>query len=407
MHNFLPYTSEMIIDRDIAPQVLESAAAFRAITITGPRQSGKTTLCRSLFREHRYLSLEDPDVRQRAMADPKGLLAACADGAILDEIQRAPDLLSYLQGIIDENPVPGRWIITSSENLTLRSSVSQSLAGRTDVFHLLPLTRQEACRFPSAPGTLDETLLTGSYPEVLQKPEMDASRWFRAYTQTYLERDAPQYIKPRNLIAFREFMGQAAGRVGTLTNYDSLAEASSITHATSKQWLSLLEAGFIVFRLPPYRRNIRKRLAKRPKLYFYDSGLACSLLGIRTVEQLRSHPQRGAIFENWVVSEIHKQRRNQGLDGGMYFYREQNRTETDIVIDAAHGVLLLECKSAATPDSHLFSPARRVASHMQQHGIPAKIAVAYGGSEYQQWPDGALIPWNSLEQYASRLPQPA
>lgn len=404
MHNFLFYTWGMIIDRDIAAQVLKSAATFRAITITGPRQSGKTTLCRSLFREHRYLSLEDPDVRQRAVVDPKGLLADCADGAILDEIQRAPDLLSYLQGIIDENPVPGRWVITSSENLTLRSSVSQSLAGRTDVFHLLPLTRMEACRFPSAPATLDETLLTGSYPEVLQKPEMDVSRWFRAYTQTYLERDAPQYIKPGNLIAFREFMGQAAGRVGTLTNYDSLAEASSIRHATAKQWLSLLEACFIVFRLPPYRRNIRKRLAKRPKLYFYDTGLVCSLLGIRTAEQLHSHPQRGAIFENWVVSEILKQRRNQGLDSGMYFYREQNRTETDIVIDTAHGVLLLECKSAATPDSHLFGSARRVAAHLHQQGILTKIAVAYAGGEYQQWPEGALIPWHGLEEHVSCLP---
>ena len=391
----------MIIERDLAAILRESAGAFRAITLTGPRQSGKTTLCRHLFPNHAYASLEDLVVRERAQLDPMGFLQDFTSGAILDEIQHAPHLLSYLQRIIDEDPEPGRWILTGSQNLELMKEVSQTLAGRTDVAYLLPLCRREATRFPSPPLGLEDTLFTGSFPEVLGNPRMDPVRWYNAYVSTYIERDVRGLIKESNLSTFQRFLRLAAGRAAGILNHNSLGDDCGISAPTAGKWLDLLETGFVVFRLQPFFRNVKKRLTKSPKLYFHDTGLICWLLGIQTPGQLRSHPLRGQIFENWVVSEIVKLRYSKGLVHGLFFYNERNRVETDLVIESPGGFLLLECKSSATPAARMFHSARRVQGHFREMGLDANIAVAYGGDEMQRWSEGTLIPWHSLEAHAS------
>jgi len=389
----------VIVDRDLGAELLASAEAFRAITLTGPRQSGKTTLCQHIFPSHAYVSLEDIAMRQRATEDPRGFLADYPNGAILDEIQHAPHLLSYLQGILDENPVPGRWILTGSQNFALMKEVSQSLAGRTAVLHLLPLSWQEVSRFPSPPAKLEEAIFTGSYPEILGNPKMDPGRWHSAYMRTYIERDVRGMIREGNLPTFQRFVQLAAGRAARILNYEALASDCGISHHAARNWLSLLETSYVVFQLPPFFRNIRKRLSKRPKLFFHDTGLVCWLLGIQSAGQLRSHPLRGPIFENWVVSEVVKQRYNRGLTGGLCFYHEKNRAEADLVVESPEGVLLLECKSSATPAPSLFRGVRRVQAHFREFGIAAEAAVAYAGDQLQRWPAGALIPWRCLDSH--------
>ena len=371
----------------------------------GPRQSGKTTLCRHLFPDHAYVSLEDPSKRQLALEDPQRFLAGFTQGAVLDEVQRAPDLLSYLQGIMDEDPAPGRWILTGSQNFGLAANVSQSLAGRTGVFHLLPLSRREATRFAWAPSSLEEAMFTGGYPRIFDR-RIEPPEWFASYAQTYLERDVRQITSINDLVSFQRFVQLAAARTGQELNYDDLAGDCGVSQQTVKKWLSVLEASYIAFRLPPFFRKVGKRLIKRPKLYFHDTGLACWLLGVQGPEQLHAHPLRGALFETWTVSEIVKLRsaHQSGLTRGMYFYREKNHAEVDLVIESSGGVLLLEAKSAVTPSASLLAGAQRVAKHFSGTGIPCEIAVAFGGDEPQRRTGGTLIPWHSLETCSEFMP---
>ncbi len=385
----------MFIDRDITPTLLEGAAQSPTITLTGPRQSGKTTLCQALFQQHPYVTLEAPDERAFASEDPRGFLAQYPQGAVIDEVQRVPDLPSYLQGIIDEDPTPGRWILTGSQNLSLLATVSQSLAGRTAVHNLLPLTHGEVTRFEQHPENLEETLFTGGYPRIFDRG-IDPTAWLRSYVATYLERDVRTIANIGDLATFQRFVELCAGRTGQLLNYSSLANDCGVSQPTAKAWLSILEASFVAFRLSPFHANLRKRLVKMPKLYFHDTGLVCWLLGIRAPEQLRAHPLRGAIFETWIISEIVKHRTNLGISGGLSFYRDSNGAEVDLVIQQPSGVMLIEAKSAATASSSLFDSARRVRRHFPEALHPLEIAVAYGGDELQQRKDGRLIPWRSL-----------
>ena len=398
----------MVITRDIAKQVIECANQLPVVTITGPRQSGKTTLCKQLFAEHPYVSLEDPGIRQFALDDPKDFLRSYPNGAILDEVQRAPDLLSYLQGIVDADAAPGRWILTGSQNLSLLSHVNQSLAGRTGIFHLLPLSRSEAMRFPKAPETLREALFSGGYPRIFDR-QLNPSAWLSLYAATYLERDVRQILNIGDMITFQRFLQLAAGRTGQVLSIGNLAGDCGVAPATVRNWLSVLEASYITFRLPPYIRNINKRLTKTPKLYFYDTGLACWLLGIQTPEQLRLHPLRGAIFETWVVSEIVKQRvlRDPALVRGLYFYREKNIGEVDLVLEYPHGVLLVEAKSGTTPHPSMFTQPNRARPHFEKASISCEIAVAYGGDDAHHAGGGSLVPWHaldSLEECAPSVP---
>ena len=386
-----------MIQRDLAPEVVRAAAEMPAVTLTGPRQSGKTTLCRALFPEHAYRTLEAPDHRAFATDDPRAFLAQFPDGAVIDEVQRVPALLSYLQGIIDADPAPGRWILTGSQNLALLDSVSQSLAGRTEVLHLLPLTWEEITRFDRCPPDLDEALLSGGYPRIFDR-DLDPSRWLRAYAATYLERDVRGITNIGDLVLFQRFLELCAGRTGQLLNYSSLADDCGISQPTAKAWLSVLEASFVAFRLPAFHSNVRKRLVKMPKLHFHDSGLVCWLLGIREPEQLRSHPLRGAIFETWVVSEVLKHRANRGESGGLSFYRDRDGAEVDLVIERPQQVTLVEAKSAETASSSLFAGARRVRRHIDDASRECDVVVVYGGDRGQRRTDGRLTPWRKLRE---------
>ena len=386
-----------MIARDIAPRLEESAQTWPSITLTGPRQSGKTTLCRNLFPHLPYRSLEAPDVRAFAAEDPRAFLALLPDGAVIDEVQRVPDLCSYLQGVIDADPAPGRWILTGSQNLVLLENVSQSLAGRTAICNLLPLSHREIMRFPQRPKTLDVTLFAGGYPRIFDRG-LDPADWLRSYVAAYIERDVRTVSNIGDLGAFQRFVALCAGRTAQLLNYASLAGDCGISQPTAKAWLSVLETGFIAFRLPAFHGNLRKRLVKMPKLHFYDTGLVCWLLGIHTSGQLQTHPLRGAIFESWVVSEIVKHRANRGITGGLSFYRDSNGAEADLIVEHPSRLTLVEAKSAATASSALFAGARRVQRHLAGQSRPCSLAVAYGGEAIEHREAGDLIPWRELHR---------
>ena len=386
-----------MIERDLAPQLMRAARQFPSITLTGPRQSGKTTLCRALFSKQPYTTLEAPDIRALATEDPRGFLREFPHGAIIDEVQRVPELLSYLQGIIDSDPEPGRWILTGSQNLSLLESVSQSLAGRTAVHYLLPLSRHEIVRFDRHPQSLGETLFAGAYPRIFDR-ELNPADWLRSYVATYIERDVRTISNVGDLPTFQRFVQLCAGRTAQLVNYSSLADDCGISQPTAKAWLGILETSFLTFRLPAFHANLRKRLVKMPKLYFYDTGLACWLLGIRTPQQLRAHPLRGPIFETWVVSEIVKYRTNRGEMGGLSFYRDSNGAEADLIVEHPSHITLVEAKASATPSSTLFRGARRVRRHLSQLPRPCSVVVAYGGDQRQQRKAGRLIPWRDLHE---------
>ena len=387
----------MAVQRDLTPRLIDAAQKSPSITLTGPRQSGKTTLSRAVFPQHGYVSLEALDARAFASEDPRAFLSQYPDGAIIDEVQRVPELLSYLQGIIDAAPKPGRWILTGSQNLYLAESVSQSLAGRTAVHHLLPLARNEVVRFVQHPRTLEEAVLAGGYPRIFDQA-LNPSEWLRSYVATYIERDVRAISQVGDLTIFQRFVELCAGRTAQLINYSALASDCGVSQPTARAWLAILEASFIVFRLLPFHKNLGKRLVKMPKLHFYDTGLVCWLIGIRTPEQLRSHPLRGPIFETWVVSEIVKHRMNLGETRGLFFYRNRDGAEVDLVIEHPSRVTLVEAKSSQTPSSSLFDGARRVRRHLVDSSLPCDVVIAYGGDEYQNRAHGRLIPWDRVHE---------
>ena len=387
----------MPVQRDLAPRLIAAAQKSPSITLTGPRQSGKTTLSRAVFPRHSYVSLEAPDVRAFAADDPRAFLAQYPDGAIIDEVQRVPELPSYLQGIIDDAPEPGRWVLTGSQNLALAESVSQSLAGRTAIHNLLPLARTEVVRFDRHPKTLEEAVLAGGYPRIFDEA-LDPSEWLRSYVATYVERDVRSISQVGDLTTFQRFVELCAGRTAQLINYSALASDCGVSQPTAKAWLSILEASFMLFRLPPFHANLGKRLVKMPKLHFYDTGLVCWLIGIRAPEQLRTHPLRGPIFETWVVSEIVKHRTNLGETSGLFFYRNRDGAEADLVIEHPSGLTLVEAKSSQTPSSSLFDGADRVRGHFAGSSIPCDVVVAYGGEESQDRSVGRLIPWTRIHE---------
>lgn len=386
-----------MIERDLTPLLRKAARQFPAVTLTGPRQSGKSTICRGLFPQLPYVNLEAPDVRAFARDDPRAFLATYASGAVLDEVQRVPELTSYLQPLIDADPSPGRWILTGSQNLALAESVSQSLAGRTSMMHLLPLCRAEVLRFATHPRTLDDALLAGGYPRIFDQ-HLEPADWLASYVATYIERDVRSVSNIGDLTTFQRFVELCAGRTGQLLNFSSLAADCGISQPTAKAWLSVLEAGFITFRVPSFHANHRKRLVKMPKLHFHDTGLACWLLGIRTSEQLRSHPLRGSLFETWVVTEILKHRINQGERAGLFFYRDRDGAEADLLVEHADRLTLVEVKASQTASSSLFDGVARVRGRLEDTGRPIDVVVAYGGDEKQVRSEARLVPWNRLHE---------
>ena len=385
-----------MIQRDLAPKLRAAARSFPALTLTGPRQGGKSTLCRMVFPKHAYANLEAPDVRTFAATDPRGFLAQFERRAIIDEIQRVPELTSYLQQMIDDNPRHGRWILTGSQSLTMMESVSQSLAGRTAVLHLMPLARSESRRFRRYPKSLDEALFTGGYPRILDQ-RLEASEWLGSYVRTYIERDVRLISNIGDLTTFQRFVQLCASRTAQLLNLSSLALDAGISQPTAKAWLSILESTFIAFRLQPYFGNIGKRLIKTPKLHFYDTGLVCWLLGIRDPSQLRLHPLRGAIFETWVVSEILKHRLNRGEHAGLYFYRDRHGLEADLVIEEGQRLTVVEAKSGQTATTELVSAGRQVAEILGDAARVDRIVV-FGGERGQQRSDVSILTWDTVDQ---------
>ena len=386
-----------MVRRVLEQHVRKVARQSPVVTIMGPRQSGKTTLARAVFRGKPYVSLEAPDLREYARTDPRGFLAQHPDGAVFDEVQRAPDLLSYLQGMVDDDPRPGRFVLTGSQNLMLHRAVSQSLAGRTSLVTLLPLARDEVVRFRDHPLGLFDTLLTGGYPAIYDRGEA-AGAWLADYVATYLERDVRQLLAVTDLGTFQRFLRLAAGRSGQILNASALAGDVGLSHNTVMAWLGVLEATYIVARIPAYHRNVGKRIVKAPKLCFLDSGLLCYLLGIRNAQQLRQHPLRGAVFESWVVSEIIKARAHRGRISEVSYYRDRHGTEIDAVVEADECTVLVEAKSSETVASDFFSGLAKVAPLIGAAAAPKKLArvVVYGGSAAQSRTDATVVPWSRM-----------
>ncbi|MFN7952144.1 MAG: ATP-binding protein [bacterium] len=381
--------------RNLATVLVRAARRHPIVTVTGPRQSGKTTLCRALFPRKPYVTFERLDERERVRADPRGFLADHPGGAILDEVQHVPDLLSYLQAEVDEDPRPGRWVLTGSQHFGLASSVAQSLAGRTAIFHLLAPSRDELARFPKPPATLLANLLTGAYPRIHDQ-SLSPSRWLGDYVATYVQRDVRQVLEVTNLAAFTTFVRLAAGRTAQEVNLSALGSDAGVSHLTARSWLTALEASFLVTLVPAWHRTTRKRLVRRPKLHWLDSGLVCHLLGITTEEQLRLHPLRGAIFESWVVSEVVKAHANRGVEPRLYHLRETRGVELDLLVEHGRELRGIECKSGATVAEDAFRGLLALPGSIGAAADVRPGVLVYGGDTAQRRHEHQVVPWRRL-----------
>lgn len=343
-----------MIYREAEKELQLLSAQFKAVAVIGPRQSGKTTLVKKVFKEKAYVNLENPDLRQFAREDPRGFLSNYPDGAILDEVQRVPELFSYLQQILDEKEQNGLFILTGSNNFLLNSNISQSLAGRVGYLFLLPLDIGEIN--PGA-NMSNQLIFKGGYPEIYQK-DIDPKNYYDNYIRTYVERDVRLLKNITDLYTFERFLRLCAGRTGQLLNMSSLAADVGVDVKTIGSWLGVLEASFIAFRLYPYHENYNKRIVKMPKLYFYDTGLASALMGIEDVSQLTIHPLRGGLFENLVVVDFLKQLYNNGKQNNLYFWRDNIGNEVDLLIKKGANRYPVEIKSAQTISDEFFKGIR-------------------------------------------------
>jgi predicted AAA+ superfamily ATPase len=378
--------------------VLSSLAKrYPVLTVTGPRQSGKTTLCRALFGDRAYVNLEPLDTRDAARRDPRGFLAQYRDGVVLDEIQNVPELLSYIQADVDAEHRPGRFILTGSQHFGLSAAISQSLAGRTAVFQLLPPALDELRRFADSPTDLMTTLWKGAYPRIFDQ-DLDPSRWYADYATTYIQRDVRQIANVTSLESFSTFLRLCAGRSGQELALNTLGADAGVSQPTARAWLSVLETSFLCHRLPVWRRNVRKQTIKTAKLHFLDSGLMCFLLGIRSPEQLATHPLRGAVFETWVVSEIYKARANAGLVPALSHYRETRGAEIDVLVDAGRTVIAVEAKSGATIASDFFhglDALRAIVARLEPGRLVEQVLV-YGGDQSGRTGETRIVPWRDV-----------
>ncbi len=387
-----------MVERTIAPLLKDLFRRYPFVTVTGPRQSGKTTLCRTALPELAYVNLESPEHRQFAEEDAKRFLATWPGGVIFDEIQRVPSLLSWLQVFADDRGGNGLFVLTGSGQFLLSDAIDQSLAGRTALLRLLPFSIEEL-RSAGVDASVDDMLFSGFYPRIHDQG-LDPRQALGDYVETYVERDVRRMLEVRNLTAFQRFVRLCAGRVGQLLNFAALGADAGVTHTTARHWLSVLEASYIVFRLPPYHGNVSKRLVKSPKLYFHDVGLASWLLGIESARQLATHPLRGALFENAVVAETLKHGYNRGRRPELCFFRDRRGLECDLLYPSEGRVLAIEAKSGATIASDWFAGLRQVTSLVR--GCAAG-AVVYGGDQHQERSAGSAVPIVALGDLLERF----
>lgn len=381
------------IPRNAESRLKHFARGYPVVVVTGPRQSGKSTLVRHAFPERRYVSLEDLDQREFAETDPRGFLNQFTEGTILDEAQRCPALFSYLQTRVDERQQPGEFILTGSRQFGLLSDITQSLAGRAALMTLLPMTYGELQRAGKIGEDLDQILFDGAYPPIFDRG-LEPHPWHGNYVRTYLERDVRQLLKVQDLGTFQRFLKLCAGRTGQLLNLSSLANDCGITHNTAKAWISVLEASYIVHLLPPHHQNFNKRLVKTPKLYFLDTGIATWLLGIQNSEQLATHSQRGALFESWVISELLKARYNAGETSNLYFWRDRSGHEVDLLIDHGTHLSPLEIKSGQTINKDYFKGLEFWKNLAGDNA--GKAWLVYGGDSRQIRSDVTVLPWYEI-----------
>lgn len=394
-----------MIKRTLEPVLKSAARNYPVVTLTGPRQSGKTTLVRERFQGYEYVSLENPDERAFALEDPRGFLGRFDRGVVLDEVQRAPELFSYIQGVVDERRRPGQFVLTGSQNFLLLEKITQSLAGRTAVLHLLPFSQAELIgrksialeevggplkRRKRATGDLMDTLFRGFFPRI-HDTGVPPQEWLRNYYQTYIERDVRSLVNVGDMEAFGRFVRLCAGRSGQLLNLSSLGADCGVSHATAQRWLSVLESSFIVYLLRPHFQNFSKRLVKSPKLYFLDTGLLCYLLRIRSARDLATHASRGAVFETFVVGEAVKSALHAGREPDVYFWRDSAGHEVDLLLDRGEVLAPLEIKSGQTIASDFFKGLE------YWRGLPgqekAPLSLVYGGDSSHHRQGVAVYSW--------------
>lgn len=386
--------------RDISQYLQEIGPKYPVVTIIGPRQSGKSTLARALFSSYKYVSLETPDDRQLAEQDPRQFFERYFGSVIIDEVQRVPELLSYIQTFVDEPKFSGQFVLTGSHQFLLMEKVTQSLAGRTVIAKLLPFSYHEIHTETSEKSSenIDVLMHTGGYPRIYDK-NLPAGQWLAQYHQTYVDRDVRELIKIDQMILFERFLSLCAGRVGQLVNYSTLANDVGVSAPTIQSWFSVLQTSFICFFLPPHFQNFSKRIIKSPKLYFYDTGLLCYLLKIRTSEQLAMHPLRGFIFENWIILEKIKSYLNQGIEPPLYFWRDTHGHEVDLIIDQGAKLYPIEIKSSYTfhsdflKDLKYFQKLQKTKSKKSSEKFQGDCfycgddSFAFQGFQFKTWKD--------------------
>ena len=381
-----------MIQRIAKVKLIDLASKFKAVAVTGARQTGKTTLVKQVFKSKPYVSLENPDMRNFALEDPRGFLQTYPNGAILDEVQRVPILFSYLQEVLDNSKVKGLFILSGSNNFLLQQTVSQTLAGRVGYINLLPFSISELKKVKLLPTDDDTLMLKGFYPPIYDQ-EIPPADWCPNYIRTYIEKDVRQVKNITDLIVFERFIKLLAGRSGQELNNSALAVETGVDVKTIQSWIGILESSFIIYLLKPHHKNFNKTIVKRPKVYFYDSAIVCYLLGIHDNIQLQTHPLRGAIFEGMVVTELIKKRTNAGLPINLFYWRDKTGHEIDIIIDNAGKLLPIEIKSGKTINTEFFKNM----DYWSDLSKVKKSMVLYAGAQNQKRSNGReTLNWRSL-----------
>jgi uncharacterized protein len=387
------FYDDCMFERFLKKKLISASRQYPVVTVTGPRQSGKTTLVKTAFPHKHYVSLETPDDREYAETDPRGFLKQLSGGAIIDEIQRAPKLLSYIQTLVDEKQKEGLFILTGSQQLLLLDNITQSLAGRTALLTLYPLSLAELQKNNLARKDLAGQVSAGGYPRIYDR-KLNPAEWHANYIATYVERDVRSIKNVGDLSAFTRFLKMCAARSGQLLNLSELGNECGINHNTAKSWLSVLEASFIIFLLQPHFANFNKRLIKSPKLYFIDSGVLCYLLNIKDPAAIVTSPHRGQLFETLVMGELVKYYANRGMRAPLYFWRDKTGHEIDCLVDENNRLIPIEIKSGETITGDYFKNLNfwKSLSNSQEKGF-----VVYGGDHPQKREQAAVVSWNALE----------